>query len=274
MIYALLKALGGFGFILLSIAFIILIIVKSLSRKRIREIFLTCVFDFKPTTAMLDISSWDNYVYPHSALTQLAPNLYVVRGNLPPKGPQLPRNMIIYKLPGTKEVWLYSVICCNESVQTDIEKLGEIKYIVVPNDHHRIDLLRYKNRYPRASVVSSRYDCSRVADITQVDLVAEEIWPNDYIHSNNTPIRSFQPSGTYNGELAYELTLESVGDTTTTRAWIFCDLIFNMAPGEGGIIPKLMGSSGFFGVTRLGLNLGVNDLFAFADWCRGMCWFI
>ena len=87
--------------------------------------------------------------YPHGPLEKLADNLWVVDGELPhmPIG----RKMTVIK-KSTGALVLHSPIALDDAGMRNLEALGEIEVLLVPNGWHRIDLARYAKRYPSAAI--------------------------------------------------------------------------------------------------------------------------
>jgi len=168
---------------------------------------------------------WKKHIYPHGDLMQLDERLWMVTGSLP-KG-NLPRNMIIYRL-NSGDLLIHSAIALNQNLMHQIEALGRLKYLLVPNSLHRLDAKKVNKK------------------VTVINTV-EEVLPQ-------LGITYHIPSQNRMDELAYEFKLSQ------GKALIFCDLLFNLdhLPGLSGWILKVLGSSGFFGVTRIG-NFFIKD---------------
>jgi hypothetical protein len=69
------------------------------------------------------------------------------------------------------------------------------------------------------------------------------------------------PRGLKSVECAYRLPIDG-------GAVAFCDLLFNVPHhrGFGGPIPRWLGSTGYFGVTKIGRRLFVEDHLTLATW--------
>ena len=91
--------------------------------------------------------------YPHGPLEKLADNLWVVDGELPhmPIG----RKMTVIK-KSTGALVLHSPIALDDAGMRNLEALGEIEVLLVPNGWHRIDLARYAKRYPSAAIYAAQ----------------------------------------------------------------------------------------------------------------------
>jgi hypothetical protein len=65
--------------------------------------------------------------------------------------------MVIYRLPGTKELLIHSAVCVDESTLKVMETLGKIKYLIVPNGLHRLDAAAYVKRFPDIRVLAPSF---------------------------------------------------------------------------------------------------------------------
>src|SRR3954451_24825417 len=89
-------------------------------------------------------------VLPHKSIEQVDDNLWTVHGTMPRAG--VHRTMtIVRRTDGT--LLLHNVIALEESEMKALEALSTPMYFVVPNGHHRQDILIFKKRYPQAKVV-------------------------------------------------------------------------------------------------------------------------
>ena len=175
--------------------------------------------------------------YPHGPLEKLADNLWVVEGELPhmPIG----RKMTVIR-KSTGSLVLHSPIALDDTGMRDLEALGEIEVLLVPNGWHRIDLARYAKRYPSASIYAPNGAVPKVEEIAKL-------------------------TGTYDTfprDAAIELeTLRGVGEAEGVvkvsshdgSTLIFNDCIFNLEhfPGIFGTVYRFLGSTGGPKVTRI-----------------------
>jgi hypothetical protein len=118
-------------------------------------------------------SSWR--VLEHGPIEQLADNLWRVEGALP--GMSLRRTMTIAKRRDGKLV-IHSAIALREAQMAELEALGELAYLVIPNRGHRLDAPAYKARYPALRVYTPRGGRAKVERVVQVDGSYED-FPND-----------------------------------------------------------------------------------------------
>ncbi|KAI8907602.1 hypothetical protein DFJ77DRAFT_442802 [Powellomyces hirtus] len=141
-------------------------------------------------------------VKPHGPLTKLADALWVVEGTVP--GMPLLRNMLIYQLPGTSDLLLFSVMCVDQQVLDDIDRLGTVAYIHIPCSWHTLDADAYHVRYPNAKLLAPRRSLgdmkSKVAAPVEAveDHFPEVTFPNSSVGTKKTtenPIRWFAAKG-------------------------------------------------------------------------------
>jgi hypothetical protein len=198
--------------------------------------------------------AWEEHVLPHGPLVELVPGLWQVTGSLP-RG-NMPRNMVLYRLPDG-QLLVHGAIALDKPTITDVESLGAPSWLVVPNGWHRLDAAVYCRRYPAMRVVCPGAARKSVAARVPVDALAEDALPR-------LGILCHVPDGTRPGELVYELPVAG------GAALIFTDLLFNLGdlPGLDGWLFRRLGSTGFFGMTRIGRWLNLRDRPRFQAWLR------
>ncbi len=109
-------------------------------------------------------ASWT--VLRHGPIEPLSDNLWRVKGALP--GMSLERVMtIVRRADGS--LLLHSPIALAEPQQAELEALGQIAALVVPNAGHRLDAPAYKQRYPRAAVFCPPGGRQRIEEVIGVD---------------------------------------------------------------------------------------------------------
>ncbi len=112
--------------------------------------------------------TWDKHVFPHGDLVQLSTNLWQVHGTLP-RAP--PRNMTIYRYE-TDKLLVHSAVCLNEETMQEIEELGDIEIIIVPNRMHRADAKMWKHSYPKALLICPSFSRKYAEELVQVILTS------------------------------------------------------------------------------------------------------
>jgi hypothetical protein len=88
------------------------------------------------------------------------------------------RQMIVAR-DACGQLLLHSAIALAEPQRSQLEQLGTLKWLVVPNGHHRLDAPAYKARYPALEVVAPSGAVARVAQVVPVDLSYEQFPASD-----------------------------------------------------------------------------------------------
>lgn len=208
------------------------------------------------------MTTWNDHVFPHGPLTQIAPKLWVVQGRLP-RGP-LPRTMIVHLLSGPggrPRLLIHSAVALDADGMKQLEALGEPAVMIVPNRFHRLDAAVFKHRYPHLKVLCPDAARKFVEQKVAVDGSCEAELPA-------WGVTCHRPPGIRDGELCYEL---DVGDGRS-KALVVTDVLFNLPhlPGFSGWLLRLLGSSGFFGITRIGKFLLLENREAFRNWLHAL----
>ncbi|MDO9280314.1 MAG: hypothetical protein Q7U06_00265, partial [Pseudomonadota bacterium] len=192
------------------------------------------------------MSTWTAHVLPHGPLTQLAPRIWQVTGTL--RGMGLPRNMTIWRMEAGG-LWIHSAIACDAATMAEIEALGPPTVLVVPNGYHRLDAAVWKARYPDLLVVCPEESREKVEQVVKIGGLDTEI-PGVHVHA---------PRGLKQTEHVYEV------DAGAGNALVVCDALFNVPhqAGFGGLVIRLLGSSGTFGMTRIGRFVLLQDAKAY-----------
>jgi hypothetical protein len=112
-------------------------------------------------------------VLPHGPLTPLDDNLLTVEGTIKMPLMDLPRRMTVVRLrDGCLVVW--SAIALDEPAMATIEAFGKPAFLIVPNDHHRLDAKAWKNRYPQMQVAAPEGAREKIADVVAVDTTSPD----------------------------------------------------------------------------------------------------
>lgn len=201
-----------------------------------------------------DPTAWN--VLPHGPLEKLSDNLWHVSGNL--SFGTLRRAMTIAKRSDGGLV-VHSAIAMNDHEMKEIEKLGELAYLIVPNDIHRLDAPRYKARYPGIRVYVPRGGKKKIEDVVAVDGTYED-FPAD------AAVSLLPLAGV--GDAEGVMRVESPDGVTL----VFNDAVFNMDAKKdflGWLFTTMLGSAPGPRVSRLGKAFLVKDRAAFkADLLR------
>lgn len=196
---------------------------------------------------------WASHVLPHGDLRQLAPRIWEVTGSL--KNGNLPRNMLVYKL-GDGGLLIHSAIAMNEQTMKRLEQLGKPEVLIVPNGFHRLDAAVWKERYPNLVVVAPKAALDKAKEKVAVTATCEEFLPGK-------GVRVHVPAGIKPSELVYEI---DTGDGGV--ALVVTDILMNLPRLKGldGWLLKILGSTGFFGITGIGRMLLLKDRREFRTW--------
>jgi hypothetical protein len=170
-------------------------------------------------------------VLPHSELTAVEDNILTVIGRIRMPLADLPRRMTVVRL-GDGRLVVYSAIALDEVSMRRLEAFGRPAFLIVPNDHHRLDAGIWKTRYPQMTVLAPEGARDKVAKIVPVDATAADF--------GDPTVRLITVPGTGAGELA----LEMAGPNGTTI--VVNDIIGNIrdASGIGGWFLRLMRFAG------------------------------
>jgi hypothetical protein len=105
-------------------------------------------------------------VLEHGPLEQLADNVWRVEGAIP--GMSLRRTMtVVRRADGS--LLLHSPIALDAERLAQLEALGAVAVLVVPNAGHRLDAPAYKARYPDAHVFCPAGARTQVSEVVAVD---------------------------------------------------------------------------------------------------------
>lgn len=170
-------------------------------------------------------------VLEHGPLEQLADNLWVVDAALPDM--PLGRRMTIIRRDDRSLV-IHNGVAVSDEVREQVEALGPIGLLIVPNAFHRLDAPAFKARYPEAKIACPRGCRKKVEEAVSVDLTYDEI-------EADGALRVEHWDGSREGEGALLITSPD-GLTLLVN-----DAIFNL-PKMGGlfglIYGRLMGNAG------------------------------
>jgi hypothetical protein len=92
------------------------------------------------------LSEWK--VLPHGKLTTIEDNILTVVGKISMPLAELPRRMTVVRLRDGRLV-IFNAIALDEEEMRALEQFGEPAFLIVPNDHHRLDANIWKKRYGR-----------------------------------------------------------------------------------------------------------------------------
>jgi hypothetical protein len=199
---------------------------------------------------------WEDHVRPHGPLVPVAREVWQVTGT----GSPLDRNMVVWRRPDGR-LWLHSVVALDPAGMAELDALGPVAFLVVPNGMHRMDCAVYAERYPQARVLAPSAARAKVAEKVRVDGTCEET-------AAEVGLTVHTPRGTHPGELAYELTVSG------GRVLVVADLLFNILqqpPGLTGFILRYVTDSlGPLHISRVFRTLVLRDRAEYAPWVASL----
>lgn len=107
-------------------------------------------------------------VQPHEALLKIADGIWSVEGSIPLPLGRFPRRMTVVVLAGGG-VAVWSAIPLDEDQMARLDALGPVRFLIVPNAGHRLDLPAWKARYPDAKVIAPPGARDAAAEAAPVD---------------------------------------------------------------------------------------------------------
>ncbi|HEY9024182.1 MAG TPA: hypothetical protein VIP05_07765 [Burkholderiaceae bacterium] len=170
-------------------------------------------------------------VLPHGQLTEVDENILTVTGDLRMPLAHIPRRMTVVRLADGRLV-IFSAISLAEAQMRELEAYGRPSFLIVPNDHHRLDAKAWKERYPALQVVAPQGARGKVQAVVPVDTTNPR-WDDPNVQFIAVP-------GTLERESA--LLVQSRHGTTL----VLNDVIGNM-PDESGFGGWFLRKMGFAG---------------------------
>jgi hypothetical protein len=113
-------------------------------------------------------------VQPHGELESVAEGILTVEGSIVMPLGNFPRRMTVLSLAsGGTAVW--SPIPLDEANMARIDALGPVRFLIVPNQAHRLDLKAWCRRYPTAHVIAPPSAKSAVEEATPMHVSTDII---------------------------------------------------------------------------------------------------
>jgi hypothetical protein len=170
-------------------------------------------------------------VLPHGKLSRLDDNLLSVTGDIHMPIGDFPRRMTVVRLQ-TGQLVIYSAIALDEAEMRALEDFGEPRFLIVPNDIHRMDAKIWKDRYRELTVIAPAGVRKKVEEILPVDRTTLDF--------DDGRVAYVTVPGTEEHEAA--LVVKTWSGTTL----VVNDLIWNLEdrPGFGGWLFRVMGFTG------------------------------
>jgi hypothetical protein len=191
-------------------------------------------------------------VLPHDRLEKLEENFWAVSGALP-RG-SMNRRMCIVCLSDGRLVF-HNAIPLQEEAMAQVGAFGRPAILIVPNRFHRLDIHAWKQRFPQLLVFCPPQARAHVSQVVSVD--------GDWSALPRDPAMEVVPfTGSRWGEAA--LVVRSAGGQRVSL--LFADTVMNIPdqPGVGGLVLRLLGSSGGPKVTPFARLLTIRDASAVA----------
>ena len=170
-------------------------------------------------------------VLPHGKLTAIEDDILTVVGDIPMPVGDMKRRMTVVRLRGRRLV-IFSAVALDEEEMRALEEFGEPAFLIVPNDHHRLDSKIWKDRYPAMQVITPQGAREKVEKAVPVDATSADF---------DDPDVAFI---TVPGTRGHEAALEVRGPNGTTL--VLNDVVGNMrdTSGFGGWLLRMMGFAG------------------------------
>jgi hypothetical protein len=170
------------------------------------------------------------HVLPHGKLSEIENGILTVVGRIRMPLGSFPRRMTVVRLSGSRlAVW--SAIALDAKEMATLEAYGRPAFLIVPNDHHRLDAKPWKDRYPQIQVVAPEGSRAKVEQVVPVDATPDFGDPN---------VQFVTVAGTRDREAA--LVVRTRNGTTL----VLNDLVGNIrnASGISGWLLRLAGFAG------------------------------
>lgn len=107
-------------------------------------------------------------VQPHDTFLKVADGIWSVAGSIVMPLGRFPRRMTVVALDsGGLAVW--SAIPLAEDQMARLDALGPVRFLIVPNAGHRLDVAAWQARYPDARVIAPEGAREAVAEAAPVD---------------------------------------------------------------------------------------------------------
>jgi len=106
-------------------------------------------------------------VQPHEDLVQITDSILSVEGSIIMPLGRFPRRMTVLSLAGGGSA-IWSPVSLREPEMKRIEALGPVRFLIVPNQGHRLDLKPWRGRYANAQVIAPPNARSAVSEAAPV----------------------------------------------------------------------------------------------------------
>jgi hypothetical protein len=171
------------------------------------------------------------HVLPHGKLSAIDQGILTVVGQIRMPLMDLPRRMTVVRLNDSRLV-VWSAIALDEQGMATLEAFGRPAFLIVPNEHHRLDARTWKDRYPQMQVVAPEGAREKIADVVAVDTTSPDF--------GDASVAFVTVPGTKGHEAAL------IVRTSTGTTLVLNDLVGNIraASGIDGWLLRLAGFAG------------------------------
>jgi len=172
-------------------------------------------------------------VRPHGELSAIDDGILTVVGAIRMPLGSFPRRMTVVRLRDSRLI-VWSAMALRETEMAKFEAFGRPAFLIVPNDHHRLDAKAWKERYPQMQVVAPEGARAKVEEVVPVDTSAPDFGdPN---------VQFVTVAGMHDREAA--LIVHASSGTTL----VLNDVVGNIR-NASGISGWLLGLAGFAGTS-------------------------
>jgi hypothetical protein len=170
-------------------------------------------------------------VLPHGKLTEIEPTILTVTGQIRMPLTDFERRMTVVRLRDSRLI-IFSAVSLDENEMLAMEGLGRPAFLIVPNDHHRLDARTWKERYPAVVVIAPEGSRAGVEAVVPVD--------GTHAHFDDPDVDFITVPGTRGHEAA--LLVRTPQGTTL----VLNDLVGNLraSSGFGGWLLRVAGFAG------------------------------
>jgi len=170
-------------------------------------------------------------VLPHGKLTEIEPTILTVTGQIRMPLTDFERRMTVVRLHDSRLI-IFSAVSLDENEMFAMEGIGRPAFLIVPNDHHRLDARTWKERYPAMEVIVPEGSRAGVETVVPVD--------STHADFNDPDVDFITVPGTRGHEAA--LLVRTPQGTTL----VLNDLVGNMraSAGFGGWLLRVAGFAG------------------------------
>jgi hypothetical protein len=109
-------------------------------------------------------------------LIELAPNLWHLQGGVKAAGLSFTSRMTVIRFASGK-LWIHSPVRFDDSVRTQLAKLGDVTWVVAPNKAHHLFLNHVKRMFPDALLYGPPGLAKKRPDLRDLHVLGDAIEP-------------------------------------------------------------------------------------------------